>query len=449
MSLTTRFAGYIRRRRLAAANERVLIAVSGGIDSVVLLHLFRTVAPKLGIEICAAHFDHAMRADSATDAEWLAALCETWQVPLVNARSTRELTSELAARQERYRFLTRALRLTDSQKAATAHHADDQVETVLLRMLRGAGIRGLSGIPVRRGPFIRPMLRFTKAEIIEYAEANGIRHREDATNAEDRYLRNRVRHTVVPALEQVTPHARASVLALARHAARTEAAWHSILTQIETDVAQTTGETAPIQLARDVLLKYHPALRARVIRYFLRRFGVVPGRASTHHILNFCAHAESGSVLEVAGRARIERSFDRLLIARSPRAAAGIGSITIEGDAGQQELQLGADIFRIAWRRGATVLDDAESFDAATLHEPLTMRGWRPGDRIQLPYGTKKLKKLFSERRIAVSGRAQIPILVDDHGQVLWVAGVARSVHALPAQSGSVLNIMVANAELG
>ncbi|HEX6559036.1 MAG TPA: tRNA lysidine(34) synthetase TilS, partial [Longimicrobiales bacterium] len=308
MSIESRLLALVRARNLIKPADRVLVAVSGGVDSVVLLHLLRATAEPLHIELTAAHFDHAMRPDSAADAEWVEDLCSTWRVPLVLARASRELRSEDEARSERYRFLYQAMRSSGALRVATAHHADDQIETVLFRLLRGAGLRGLSGIPLRRGPFIRPLLRFYKHELLAYAAAHELGFRPDATNEQLRFMRNRIRHVLLPPLLNVYPRAKPAVLALARHAAQTEAAWHATLLHLERELL-TSDENERIELARGVLLEYHPALRARVMRHLLRRFGTTPSRASTRHILQFCCNADSGSMLEVAGRVRIERAF--------------------------------------------------------------------------------------------------------------------------------------------
>jgi tRNA(Ile)-lysidine synthetase-like protein len=194
-----------------------------------------------------------------------------------------------------------------------------------------------------------------------------------------------------------------------------------------------------------VLLEYHPELRARVLRHELRRFGVVPGRAQTRQVLEFCEHAGSGNALTVARNVRIERAFDEIRVARitgdSPDAI-----LAISASHGEADVSIGGRPFRVAWRVGAPRAD-AEAFDPQALETGLELRAWRAGDRIRLPYGSKKLKKLFAEHRVAASERARIPVLTDFHDRVLWVVGVARSIDARPTGSERVLNIMVQNAE--
>ena len=444
-ALEPRFLRFVRTRGLIRNNDRILVAASGGVDSMVLLHLIKSTAHVLHVRVHAAHFDHAMRPGSEADAQWLASECARIEVPLITGRASTHLRSEAQARSARYDFLLDAARQTGSTRIATAHHADDQIETVVLRLLRGTGMRGLAGIPVRRGPFIRPLLRFHKSELLSYAAMHGIPFREDPTNAQLHFARNRVRTIVLPALNAARPELGAAILQLTRHAARSEKAWRRMLAEAK-KAAVISRETNAVELARGVLLEYHPELRARVLRDELRRLGAVPGRTQTRHILEFCDNADSGNVLTVAAGIRIERAFDRIRILTAPATTAPDRMVAITGPAGNQIVRVGGRTFEVAWKIGAPQAN-AETFEVSAVDLQLVFRGWLAGDRIRMPYGTKKLKKLFAERRVPAADRARIPVLTDSHGRVLWVVGVARSIDAPPTPSGAVLNITVRNAE--
>src|SRR5690606_38570557 len=149
-------------------------------DSVVLLHLLR--CGRRRDALYAAHLDHGMRPDSADDAAWVAGLCRAWGVPLVTERAAQLPRSETEARAVRYAFLESAADRLGADRIATAHHADDRIETVLARLARGTNVRGLAGIPIRRGRYVRPLLRYRRREIEAYARAVGLRWREDPTN---------------------------------------------------------------------------------------------------------------------------------------------------------------------------------------------------------------------------------------------------------------------------
>jgi tRNA(Ile)-lysidine synthase len=435
-------------RRLVDPHDTILVAVSGGIDSVVLLHLLRFGHDLPPIRLHAAHFDHRMRAGSMHDAAWVRGLAAAWQVPLTVGETPLPLRAEAAARAARYAFLLAAADATGATRIATAHHADDQAETVLFRMIRGTGLGGLSGIPPRRGPFIRPLLAFRRAEIERYARDCAIAWRVDPTNAQPIHTRNRIRLHVLPALEAIRPGATAALTRLAADARAAERAWRPIVDRAFQDVVRTTPD-ASLELARDRLLAYHPHVRARVLRRALRRFGSVPGRSGTHAALEFTTAGASGGMIELAGGVQLLRSFDRLVIRRTGAPPAPDRPVRIdEPGTGRAVATIGGRALTIDWSCAAREpAAPAASFDPAALRFPLELRAWRPGDRVVFAYGSKKLKKLFAERRIARDDRARTPVLADADGRVLWVVGVTRAAGAEPAEGGPVFQITVANGE--
>jgi tRNA(Ile)-lysidine synthase len=444
--LRSRFVRFVRAKKLIAPGERVLVATSGGIDSMVLLHLFKECAAELQLEVLAAHFDHAMRDSSATDAEWLAGVCEAWRIPLIHERSPNALYGEAAARTARYEFLDHAMRKTSAVKLATAHHADDQIETVLFRLMRGTGLRGLAGIPLRRGAIIRPLLRFRKSELQAYAQQNQLGFREDESNSSDVYTRNRIRRALIPVMQSIRPAAPMSLLALARYAARTERAWQSLLRSAERAVF-LSGSGATIELARGKLLEYDAEIRAGILRSALRRLGSVPNRAATRAMVRFVTDGSSGGGYDVAGGIRLELAYDVIRIRRTQPPNAD-HTVQIDGcNEGGAEARIGGRKWCVRWTTSPGPNAGAR-FDCLALQFPLTVRAWQPGDRMRMPYGSKKLKKLFAERRIPFNERTALPVLVDGNNHVLWVPGVARSSEAPPVGETDALTVTVSNAEI-
>lgn len=452
-ALARRFERHLRRTRLIAPGQTVVVAVSGGVDSVALLHLLRFLPPSWGLRLIAAHFDHRMRAGSGADADWVAGLCLAWQIPLVRGEAAAPPRSEAAARDARYRFLRAVRRRTGADRVATAHHADDQAETVLFRAIRGAGLRGLAAIPPRRGPLVRPLLPFRRAEIEAYAAAARVRFREDPTNREPGYARNRIRHEVLPVLERIAPGAARSLARLADHARAAERAWDHVIGRL-THQAVLARRNTEIELARPVLLSYDPPVRARVIRRVLRRLGVTPGRRGTTAAVEFTNSGASGAAIRLAGGIRIEREFDRIRIRRAPREAgppAAERPAVIPGpETGEAEAVIGGRRYAVRWTaaRGPRPAE-GEAFGLGDLRFPLVVRGWMPGDRIRLRYGTKKLKKLFGEKRVGRTARAGVPVLAEAGGRVLWVKGVARAAVAQADPGRPNLHVTVSDAELG
>ena len=192
---------------------RVLCAVSGGADSMCLLHLLGELAKPGGFTIAAAHFHHHLRgAESDRDAAFVAQWCAARDILFVmgegdvNAQAqSRGLGVEETARQLRYDFLRQSAEALDCTRIATAHNADDNLETLLLHLVRGAGLHGLSGIPPRRDGIVRPLLACSRAEVLSYLAEHGIPHVEDSSNSDEAYARNRLRHQVVPVLRDLNP----------------------------------------------------------------------------------------------------------------------------------------------------------------------------------------------------------------------------------------------------
>lgn len=452
MTLFARFTRHLDESRLLADDERLLVAVSGGLDSVVLLHLLRFGGHAHRIEV--AHFDHRMRAGSAADAHWVRGLCHAWSLPLHQATADTTLRSEAEARAARYRFLNAAARVAGASVILTAHHADDQAETLLFRLARGTGLRGLAGIPERRGNIARPLLPFARTELLAHARAAGLGWREDPTNTDMRFARNRIRHAVLPAMEAVRPGAARRIARLAAHAAEAESAWQQVTERLLDELVTARSDSA-VELARDRLLGYHPHVRARVIRDLLRRLDAVPDRAGTRAVLAFISAGESGGSMAVAGGVRVEREFGVVRIRQQdprPERAAGTDPdclVIPSAGAGAGTVRLDDRLCTVRWSLAAQDPGGGEyaEFDPSALRFPLALRGWRPGDRIRLPYGSKKLKKLFLERRVRRSFRGGVPVLVDAAGSVVWVAGVARSILAPEPDEQRIFSITVLDGE--
>jgi tRNA(Ile)-lysidine synthase len=448
--LPARLAAHLADSGLVGAGAPVVVALSGGLDSLCLLHLLRFQLEHR--PLLAAHYDHRMRAESARDAEWVAGLCRAWDVPLVTAVSIRPLRSETDARSARYAFLSHVVRQTPGARVATAHHADDQAETVLLRLLRGTGIRGLAGIPGERGPFFRPLLPFGRAELARYAAAAGLAPRDDPSNRETDRPRNAVRHLLLPRLESARPGARNALLRLAAAAAEAERTVDARLEEVEASVvkARFGGD---ILLASDRLRVYHPRIRALLLRRLLRAFGSAPGRAGTRAALQFISTGRSGGRIDLPGGVIFERSFDTFVLRRAEPPERDLPVVIPAPGDGHARARIGGRRYTVCWARtdAAGGVGEASrvpdgwvtALDPAAVRFPLTLRGWLPGDRIRLAFGSRKLKKVFGEVQMSRAARSRTPVLAERGGQVLWVVGVQRSTDAPARGRQDVLRITV------
>jgi tRNA(Ile)-lysidine synthase len=444
----------------------VLAALSGGLDSQVLLHLLRFGTARRG-PLIAVHFDHGMRAASGEDARWVAGLCRAWDVPLLAATSREPLRSETAARDARYAYFAAVAALLPGARIATAHHADDQAETILLRILRGTGLHGLRGIPASRGVFVRPLLPFTRAELEAYGRAAGLAGRDDPTNRELRRPRAAIRHLLLPRLERVRPGAREAVLRLGAAAADAEHRLEPVLEAVENAVVLDRRE-GEILLASRRLAPYHPLIRAALLRRLLRAIGCAPGRAGTRAALQFISAGRSGARIDLPDGTAMERSFDMIALRRTvPEAPADRPLAVAAAGTGAGRARIGGRELRVEWtmhRRGGVDASDGSAegvradevgesgrvdagwsteLDPAAVAFPLLLRGWQPGDRIRLPYGRKKLKKLFGELRCSRQMRSRTPVLAEGRDRILWMVGLARSVDAPVGGGTDALRIMV------
>ncbi len=420
----------ILRRRLIAPGERVLAAVSGGADSVCLLRTLLELAPAGGWEVCAAHFDHGMRPDSGEDSRFVSGLCERLRVPLFAGRSGSlgPQASEAEAREERLAFLRGAAREAGCGVIATGHTADDRAETVLLNLLRGTGLRGLRGIAWRSEPFVRPLLGMSRQEVRDRLRELGQEWREDASNRDLRFLRNRLRHSVLPMLErEVSPAVRRSLLRLAAMAEDEEELLERMARDLLERAARSPLQEGRFSLHAAALREAHPALARRAARLGLEaltggvrditfemceRVLTAAARPSPGEDIGLGVHLRSDGRAVILSRTRPcdePEPFDVELPRRgevSPGSCGWTVRTADPDDAGDEPL-------RLLLRAGGRAL---------------RARSWRPGDRMR-PKGlgaAKKLQDIFTDRRVPREERRSIPLICAGE-EILWAPGVALS----------------------
>jgi tRNA(Ile)-lysidine synthase len=416
---------------MLTGGETVLVAVSGGADSVALLHVLMRLAEELSLRLHVVHVDHGLRPDSQGDAGFVRQLAARLGVPadVVRVKVPVGGSLEAAARAARYAALDADARRLGARRIAVGHTADDQAETVLMRMLAGAGVRGLAGIPPLRGRIIRPLIETRRSELVATLEAAELPWVEDPSNRDPKFFRNRIRHELLPLL---SASYRADVVTTLDRIARL---CRETVGAIERVALHELSRLAvPVD---DAIVLPHAALTE------------LPGQVAAEVLRQAAARLGSRGPL----RAWAHRGLARILASPPPRRPFRLGGITVEVSSGRVRLAA-AETRRLAAREltvsgrvelpeiGRVIearLVDATGyevprvrqrvgFDAALVPSRLTVRARRPGDRFA-PFGgggERRLKSFLIDEKIPRWERARLP-LVEADGRILWVGGVRRS----------------------
>lgn len=431
-----RFHRHLAALRLPAGPA--VVAVSGGSDSLALLSLLRESPAAAALVLHVAHVDHGIHPGSAAVAETVRAEAARAGLPFHLTRLALGAgATETVARRERYRWLFRLADELGAEVIFTAHHRDDQVETVLMRFLRGSGPAGLAGIATRRGRLVRPLLPFRREELAGYLQAKGARGWEDPANLDPRNLRSWVRHDLLPSLRRQLPDVESRLLDAGRQAAQDRGAWDAILAQWPgLEMRHAAGE---VSVAVTPLRGYDSVLVRVLLGALGRRAGCTIGPARAARLERMIRRGGSGAITELGAGFAAELSFGRLRLSRGPAHPPPWGPIRLEGESG--EVEVGE--WRVRWRRepaperleriGAT------SWFAVGQYE---VRPWRAGDRIRpiRGQGGRLVVRCMQEQKVARSRRGGWPVIVHE-GAVAWVPGVSRAALQVPAPGTSALRI--------
>ncbi len=391
----------IRRYGMVRPGETIICAVSGGADSMALLWGMWLLKEKLQIRVEAAHFNHQLRgAESDRDEQFVRDFCDFHDIPLHVGQGRVQPGKkglEAAARDARYAFL-RSLPGT----VATAHTADDNAETVLLHLIRGSGLRGLGGITPKGEGLIRPMLDVTRREVEAFLQEHWVRFRTDSSNETDQFLRNRLRHHVMPLLKEENPSLATGLSALAQRLRQDEALLGALAAELDvTDVAALRA--AP------------PPLRRRALERVLQSNGFQEPSASHIAQAEAVVFSEKPSAFAVFGDVVLRRAYDRLTVTR---ALPPLKAQTLPREGTLSLPEIGMEIRTEPAREPETA---PNCFTVAPVGE-MVVRCRQSGDELTLPGGTKSLKKRFIDRKIPAHQRLRIPVIADDAG-ILGVCG--------------------------
>lgn len=443
---------FVRRHQLMKAGDRVGVAVSGGADSVALLRLLLELRSELGVVLSVVHFNHQLRgAESDGDEQFVRDLarrhklechCESGNVGASAAE--KQLSLEAAARVLRYEYFKRLLRLATLNAIATAHTRDDQAETVLMRVVRGSGTRGLAGIYPQlsvagnRCSVVRPLLGTSRKDIEVYLISLGQEWREDSSNRNLRLTRNRVRHLILPRLERhLNPAVRDALIETAEIARAEEQYWNGetdrVLSQVLIGTALSLAALAPLPLA----------LQRRIVRAAGAGLGLHLEFRHVEEILQLASGAGGGdrSVVLPSGWV-ISRNQDQLCFEPN-RPGSNLDYEYCLPIPGSVEVpETGSRFEVVIVPVDAAGYNPEHLVDAALLAGPLLVRNWRPGDRFWPAHSKtpKKIKELLQERHVTGPERRSWPVVVSGD-EVVWLRGFAAPAQVQPKGAATVVAI--------
>ncbi|HCA79613.1 MAG TPA: tRNA lysidine(34) synthetase TilS [Bacteroidetes bacterium] len=426
------FADFLSSMGLVQHGETVVLALSGGVDSMVMTELFARIRSTWNLSLVIAHVNHQLRGEeSLGDEAFVRDQAERWKIPFYAERvdtyghaASSRLSKQEAARQLRYEVFERVRTKVNASAVATAHQADDNAETVLLNALRGTGVRGLAGIPVRRDPgaIIRPLLFARRSEIALFARENGIQFRDDSSNESNEYRRNYLRHNVIPAIEAskefdfVTSLNRLSRL----------------MRQLDGLLSAEVRQLMPGMLTRDERgssslhisrLRSKPEyLQEGLVLEILKRLGADAEAHKVHQVLELC-NRTTGSQVQLSKDLHVYRNRDRLEFVR-PRIEPSLHQEVVLGESYALKdfrLTLSEPIPRPA---SLDSTHSVEFVDARRLGSRLVLRSWQDGDWF-MPLGMpfkKKLSDYFVDEKVSLLQKRHIPIL-ESNGEIVWVCG--------------------------
>lgn len=444
---------FIKKEALIQERESVLVGVSGGTDSVALLHILHTLSKRqdCGWRLHAVHVNHGFRGEEAKeDARYVEQLCTTMGIPCtVLERDVPSYMKETgkgpqeAGREVRYRLFEEVALEVGATKLALAHHADDQVETVLFRLLRGTTLHGLGGIPLRRWlvpeqvEVVRPLLPFHRSQLEEYCAQHRLFPREDSSNRTGKYARNRLRLQIIPLLEEIQPQFREHILRLSRDADADERYLTLASKKLLPEVIKSRS-TNRIGIDLQKFQSCDVALQRRMIplilKYLSDRYDV--SSRDVEAILTLARSDNPSARLCLAEGIKVSRMYHSMVFevfSGKEGTAAYCVPLEVPGNTKVKipnvTIQITVTERMPDWKQ---LPPNTAVFDSSLLTKPLYVRSRKSGDRM-VPFGSvnaKKLKELLIDAKIPREWRDRLPLILagDD---IVWVPGVKRSAHAL------------------
>ncbi|KAF2516596.1 tRNA lysidine(34) synthetase TilS [Flavobacterium foetidum] len=415
----SKFQSHIESRFPFLAEKKLFLAVSGGLDSMVLLYLLH----KLPYQIAVLHCNFQLRGlESFGDQEFIQNYCSQNDIPIFTTQFDTEafakdykLSTQVAARELRYSWFYELLEEKDFDYLLTAHHADDNLETFIINLSRGTGLEGLTGIPEQNDKIIRPLLPFSREEISKYAQENGIEWREDSSNASTKYLRNKIRHDLVPILKEINPNFADALQKTQSYLRESKEMVDDASIMIYQQVAKEAGEDIHFDLIK---LKKLPNYKSYLYQW-LNEFGF-----SAWNDIYDLVESQSGKQVFTAAF-RLIKNRETLILSPIPEI-----SEKDEFEIHEDDTEVNFPLKMTLCNVGHTTFGSNRTIfvDAEKIRYPLLLRKWKEGD-VFYPFGmggkSKKVSKHFKDEKLSLLEKEKTWILCSDN-QIVWVVGVRQ-----------------------
>ena len=414
-----KFQNHLLQNFQFLSGKKILLATSGGKDSMVLVHLFQQLDYQIGI----AHCNFQLRGmESFEDQNFVQEYADTHDIPVfITQFDTKafaedyKVSTQVAARELRYNWFYELLETEKYDYILTAHHADDNLETFLINLSRGTGLDGLTGIPEQNDKVVRPLLVFNQEEIEEYARLNNIQWREDSSNASDKYLRNKIRHHLVPLLKEMNPNFLSSFHKTQTYLQEVQVMAEDASIMIYQQVARQENDTIYFDLKK---LKKLPNYKSYLYQW-LKEFGF-----SAWEDIYDLVESQSGKSI-FAPEYRLLKDRDFLILSPIDFTVSN-DKYYIQKDHSEVNIPLKLTLCKVA---DISIVSNKTIFvDADKIHYPLVLRRWNEGDVFQ-PFGmngkSKKVSKLFKDEKLSLLHKENVWILCSDN-TIVWIIGIRQ-----------------------
>lgn len=429
----------------------ILCAVSGGADSMCMLAMLDELTGTDAIRIAAAHFDHGLRgAESDRDAEFVRNYCASHDIAYYfgagNVRDyagQKKISIETAARELRYDFLHKTAGKAGADRIATAHTANDNAETVLLNLIRGSGLKGLCGIPPVRGNIIRPILCLNREQVMGYLKEHDIPHIEDSSNSELVYTRNKLRHTVIPLLEQFNPRFLEAISETSQLIGEDEAYLSSLADKV---LRNAKRDVYGLRISAGELKKLPKPVAARVVMGASEELGAAITRSLVDGVTELAFSDSPSGNRSFAGGLTVLREYDDILFTRLPPEIKTFTPVKLALNETVEVPELG---LAFTYAPGVPKEKINNSFNTFLFKKDsicgkIAVRPRKSGDKISFggTRGTKTLKKMFIDEKLPLRLRESIPVLSDEKG-VLAVPGFGMDIRCVPASGDRLCTVTI------